>query len=357
MQNYKIMKRTPQILVIRRDNIGDLICTTPLLHGLRQKYPDAYIAVLASSYNFSVLDRNPDVDDVFVFLKRQQNSHGHGLLYVLFDRFRLQHTLRRHVFDHVLLANGGWRYACKLGGKSIIGFRERDNPDSRQPDIVVPLANRGQDDHEVSKMALLGAVVGVPAASGRLHLFPDPKRMHGVREALEKIGWDADTPSIAVHISSRQSVQRWPEAYFVDLIKEIVARYRWQVLLLWAPGPENDAMHPGDDEKAARIQASLANTSVFPCPTTCLQDLIATLALSSQMVCSDGGAMHVAAALGKPILCFFGHSNRVEWHPWRVPHVLLQPESRRVQDISVAEAMVGFSKLQRLCNDTQESVD
>jgi len=60
--------RSHKILVVRRDNIGDLVCTTPLLHGLRKKYPEAYIAVLASSYNVQVLDRNPDVDEVFVFL-------------------------------------------------------------------------------------------------------------------------------------------------------------------------------------------------------------------------------------------------------------------------------------------------
>ena len=61
------MNRSPRILVIRRDNIGDLLCTTPLLHGLRRQFPQAYIAVL---------DGNPDVDEVFVFLKRQQKKIG-----------------------------------------------------------------------------------------------------------------------------------------------------------------------------------------------------------------------------------------------------------------------------------------
>ena len=58
------------ILIIRRDNIGDLLCTTPLIYGLRKKYPEAFIAVLASSYNAEVLRGNSDVDQVFVFPKR-----------------------------------------------------------------------------------------------------------------------------------------------------------------------------------------------------------------------------------------------------------------------------------------------
>jgi ADP-heptose:LPS heptosyltransferase len=64
------------------------------------------------------------------------------------------------------------------------------------------------------------------------------------------------------------------------------------------------------------------------------------------MICSDGGAMHVAAALRKPILCFFGTSPPKEWHPWRVPYRLIQKPSRAVADISVAEAFAAYEKLQ-----------
>jgi ADP-heptose:LPS heptosyltransferase len=56
------------------------------------------------------------------------------------------------------------------------------------------------------------------------------------------------------------------------------------------------------------------------------------------MICSDGGAMHIGAALDKPIVCFFGNSDSTHWHPWAVPYVLLQPASRDVADISVDEA-------------------
>jgi len=340
------MNRSPRILVIRRDNIGDLICTTPLLHALRQQHPGAYVAVLASSYNVAVLDGNPDVDEVFVFLKRQQKSHGHGLLSTLWKRWKLVRHLQRCRFDYVLLANGGWRYARRLGGKTMVGFRERDNPEHRQPDVIVPLANRGRDDHEVAKMARLGEAIGVSEALGPLRLFPEPARVEIVARQLHALGWDAARPTVAVHVSSRQPVQRWPEASFVELSKALIGRFGVQLLLLWAPGAEDDPMHPGDDGKAARILAGLNGLPVFPCPTTNIPDLVATLSLASQMICSDGGAMHVAAALDKPILCFFGHSNIKEWRPWHVPHVLLQPESKVVADISVSEALSAFIDFQ-----------
>jgi ADP-heptose:LPS heptosyltransferase len=56
--------------------------------------------------------------------------------------------------------------------------------------------------------------------------------------------------------------------------------------------------------------------------------------------------MHVAAALNKPIVCFFGPSPVREWHPWSVPYVALQKPSRVVADISVEEVLAAYEKLQ-----------
>ena len=338
------MDRTPRILVIRRDNIGDLICTTPLLHALRLRYPNAYLAVLVSSYNVAVLDGNPDVDEVFVFIKRQQKQFS--LWLTLWKRWVLLYRLRRTRFDYVILANGGWRYARQIRGQKMIGFRERDNPDHQQPDVIVPLENRGRDAHEVEKLASLGAVLNVSDATGRTWLFANQERVEEIARQQRERGWRQERPTIAVHISSRQPVQRWPESAFAGLIQQLVHRFDAQVFLLWAPGKEDDPMHPGDDGKAARVLDGLRGLPVFPCPTTSIPELVAVLSLVAQMICSDGGAMHVAAALDKPILCFFGHSNAIEWHPWHVPYVLLQPETKVVADISPEDAMSGFAELQ-----------
>jgi ADP-heptose:LPS heptosyltransferase len=76
-----------------------------------------------------------------------------------------------------------------------------------------------------------------------------------------------------------------------------------------------------------------------------LSRLIAALSLCDIVVCADGGAMHVAAALGKPIVCFFGDSPPEVWRPWGVPYRLLRSSSRVVSDISVEEALAAFMEL------------
>ncbi|HRE18743.1 MAG TPA: hypothetical protein PLW86_17010, partial [Rhodocyclaceae bacterium] len=76
------------ILVIRTDNIGDLVCTTPLLSALRQRHPQAWIGVLANSYSAPVLAGNPDVDAVLVYRKAKHLAPGESVLAAHWSRLR-----------------------------------------------------------------------------------------------------------------------------------------------------------------------------------------------------------------------------------------------------------------------------
>jgi ADP-heptose:LPS heptosyltransferase len=63
------------------------------------------------------------------------------------------------------------------------------------------------------------------------------------------------------------------------------------------------------------------------------------------LICADGGAMHLAAGLGLPIVCLFGDSGVARWRPWGVPCRVLQAPSRNVRDIEVEELVAAFSSL------------
>lgn len=90
----------------------------------------------------------------------------------------------------------------------------------------------------------------------------------------------------------------------------------------------------------------MAGLPIYAVPTSTLPDLIAGLSLCDVLVQSDGGAMHLAAALGKPILCFFGQSDAGRWHPWGVPYELLQPENRDVATLTATDVLDAFGRLQ-----------
>ncbi|HEY4723847.1 MAG TPA: glycosyltransferase family 9 protein, partial [Anaerolineae bacterium] len=153
-------------------------------------------------------------------------------------------------------------------------------------------------------------------------------------------------PLIGVHLSTRKTTNRWPVTHFIELIRRLHAAYpEARFLLLWAPGDSSNPKHPGDDDIAAQIVKSLQGLPVIAYPMGNLDQLIADLSLCDTVITSDGGALHIAAALGKPIVCFFGDIDTARWYPWGVPHVLLQPPTRHAPDITVDEAFNAYQGL------------
>ena len=137
-------------------------------------------------------------------------------------------------------------------------------------------------------------------------------------------------PLIALHISARKPAQRWPIERFAQLAQALHAARGARFLLFWSPGADDHAQHPGDDKQAARLVELCAGLPLLACTTNRL-----------------GGAMHLAAGLGKPLVCFFGNSGAPRWHPWAVPHELLQPPSRNVVDVSLDDALQAFERLEQ----------
>ena len=84
-----------RILVVRRDNIGDLVCTTPLFTALRQRFPEAWIGALVNSYNAPVLRGNPDLSEVYAYTKFKHREQGDFWLRDIWLRYCMIAALRR----------------------------------------------------------------------------------------------------------------------------------------------------------------------------------------------------------------------------------------------------------------------
>jgi len=339
-----------KFLVIRRDNIGDLVCTTPLIRALRQHFPDSKICALVNSYNVGVLENNPDIDEIYTYTKAKHRPADQSLARIFWERMKTFAYLRRERFDYVILAGTPYlpralKLARLIKPRHIVGFTEPGKSGIQYIDMPVSYGEP-PSLHEVEDIFRLLTPLGIRGSPGALVLVPDEKRIEAAKMVLQKNGIHLDqSPLIGIHISARKPSQRWPVKNFVELIRHLHEQHQAAFLLLWSPGGSHNPLHPGDDNKAQDILHTLEDMPLTAYPTHALADLIGALSLCSAVVCSDGGAMHLAAGLGKPILCFFGKSDRIRWHPWGVPHVLLQPESLEASDISVAEALDGFAQV------------
>lgn len=309
----------PRILIVRRDNIGDLVCTTPLIDALRARFPQGWIGALVNTYNAEVLARNPALDAVVAYEKLKHRGGG-SLAGNLWQRIRAFLELRGMELDTVLLPS-----ATPRALRMVRGLRPRKL-----------IADAGAPDgrHEVERAFALGASLGVAGGPGKMRVFPDAGKCDLLKKQL------GDGPFVAVHISARRPAQRWPLERYIELIFELKKDSR--VILLWAPGAADDPRHPGDDETAREIALK---TESFPVPTPDLATLIATLSLADRVICPDGGAMHLAAALGKPVVALFGDSPPERWRPWAVPHRVVRPESRNLADLETGVVLAAYAAL------------
>lgn len=344
----KTSTESPSFLVIRRDNIGDLACTTPLIHALRQHFPQARVCVLVNSYNRPVVENNPDVDVIYAYMKTKHRDKGQSAWSVLWKRVLLMRELRCQRFDYAIIAGAHFlpralRLARAIKPKHIIGFTEAGKRGVKHIDTGVPYT-LPQPLHESQDIFRLLAPLGIGGEPPEMRVFPSASALAQAQTALKNKNISAAN-LIGVHISARKPTNRWPAEKFIALIQRLHQARPSGFVLFWSPGSASNPHHPGDDEKAEQIMQALHDIPILAYPTDRLDQLIAGLSLCHSVVCSDGGAMHLAAALAKPILCFFGKSDKTRWYPWKTPHVLLQPASLNVADISVDEAVSAFQRL------------
>lgn len=334
-----------KILIVRRDNIGDLICTLPLIASIRKLNPDARIDLLVNSYSAAVVEGNPDLDNIYIYTKAKHRAAGESVIGVHLRRIWMTLKMRLTGYDWVVLANVGYlprplRWAKQVGAKNIVGLASPDVAKAGLLTHPIPLV-RAKNLHEVEYLMQLlqpfGKVDHIPAA----RISPQTAALARARKNLHPLG--VSKPLVGINISARLISQQWPSDRFIELIEQLQADYR--CVLFWSPGSATNPGHPGDDEKADEIINACSRADLVAYPTQTLADLIAGISCVDLLVTADGGALHIGAACNRPIVAMFGDSDATQWYPWRVPHKILQRGTRDVRSLKASEVAEACRKL------------
>ena len=337
-----------KILVIRRDNIGDLVCTTPAFAALRKRYPNAEIGALVNSYNAEVLRGNPNVDRVFVYQKLKHAGNLASRFKALNQRLKLIAQLRRWKPDVTILAKAsydrhGLNFARQIGAKNIIGYVPDDLSQAKGlPDIRLATPEFTAV-HEVEAVNGLLKPLGIEDALGPLQVFPDTSAIDALKARVPA------AKRIALHISAREIERRWGNDNFIALARHILETHPdTQILLFWSPGKADDPHHPGDDEAAEQLIQAIGSDRLIPMPTKNLTELIAALAVCDTFIGTDGGAMHLAVGLNKKILAMFENKpdKLNHWYPWQVPNKVVHGPEPGISSIPLDTVLVALSELE-----------
>ncbi|HAO93757.1 MAG: hypothetical protein A2X99_01505 [Deltaproteobacteria bacterium GWB2_55_19] len=332
-------------LFIRRDNIGDLVCTTPAIRAFKVAHPECGVSVLVNSYNAEVVANNPDVDKVFVYEKAK---HSGAALSSHLKNLALFMRLRRERFDVAFACSYDYsqraaRLAFLSGARLRVGYATAKDASAR---IFLnrPLPAPPDGLHEVEGIIGLLAPFGVKSTPPKMVLNPLPSEREKALLYLKRTGLKNPEDAVIFQISSRKPENRWPVERYKELAVLIDDRLKLPVILLWSPGDSRNKFHPGDDEAAEWLISNM-KTRPYPYRTESLSELVAVMSFGAVAVTPDGGAMHMAAALGKPIVAVWGSTDPAKWAPWGVRHRILQKGSLKASDVTAEEA---FSALMSL---------
>lgn len=333
------------ILVIRRDNIGDMVCTTPLLEGLKLAFPQAKITVLVNKIAEDVVSHNPHIDRLYVYKKAKHRAKNETTIGVYWQRLKIMLALRQTRFDATILANPvACKYSLRLakmaGAHNIIGAAlpgmQLDRPFSKSD-----FHGEHQVEHTYSYLsALTESAPSIPpvqlflssaerdAANARIAAsFPAPGKIYGV------------------HISSRSPKRRWAVESYAAFINKLLEDEQARVLVFWSPQGTLDPDDKGDAARTDELMQLINSPRVVRYPTASVRELMAGFDRCEQILCSDGGQMHLAAGLHKKQVVFFGDTNARLWHPWSGEYQIMQTASGECQDISPEAVWQAWQKL------------
>ena len=307
-----VRHRDPQrVLLIQLSAIGDTILTIPTIRAIRGRFPDAHLAMVASSINLQYLEGCPYIDQ-YIPCRLEELMKSPRKLIAFIMALRHQKFDWGIDFEHwprlsALIAYGS-------GASRRIGFRSGgQHRHYLFTDVVVHVPGQ----HEVINFLKIARLLGCPIRETDLEVWLKKEDWDWVQGFFNEMGIDPNRPVIAIQPeASRRSEprRRWPHDRFVSLADALVERYHAQIILTGAPS---------EVELSQRIASQIRSSCAVATGKTQINQLAALFANANFVICGNCGPMHLAAATGTPVVALHGPTNPSQWGPWGNGHTIL----------------------------------
>lgn len=337
--------RINKILIIRNDNIGDVVCTGPLIEMVRKAFPKAFLAILVCRLTEEVVQGNPYLDQVYVYDKAKHGRYQ-NVWVAWWKQFQVLQEIRRQQFDLVLgvrlvfTVSQAWlafysRARWRIG--RVPGPNEKKFAFFYTHFLPVP----DHPVHEVVRSLDFLKPLTDQASPARLFFSLNVNAEAVVAAFLDKKGLKDKHPLIGVHLTSRpEEGKYWADDHYVDLISTL--RKREGLFVVFSYGPDQVEIAGRINQRLDSLQPHFltSNLKIFGAYAKTL-DLMVTV---------DGGPMHICAALGTPLVALFGKADPVEWSPWGMGHVVLR-KGNQCDAITVEEVLTAIDHQLNRKND------
>ena len=296
-----------KILILKPSSLGDVIQALPVLRLLKRHRPASEIFWWIDSHLAPLLEADPDLTGVVHFERRRWAAPQHWP-----EMLHSVRWMREQNFDWVIdlqcLARSG-AFAWLANGKFLIGLDEVREGARGFYDLAVRRASF--HTHAVDWYLAVLPPLGIPVHNHFQWLPERPEIARGVRSKWQT----GEARWIAIQPGARWPNKRWPVEYFAELVRLLAQKFpdvRFAIL-----GGKEDKSLGGI---ISRIEPERCSNL---CGQTSLPEMVEWLRHCDLLITNDTGPMHVAAALGKPLMALFGPTEPRRTGPYgRLQNVL-----------------------------------
>ncbi len=307
--------QSPKILIVRPDRIGDVMLSLPVVQAIRQQYPKAEITFMARDIVAPLLKQVEGIDHVYVYDPDKRHKGIRGF-------FRLMEELKAQRFQIAVVLQSQFKIAAALYG---VGVPNRFGPLSKIHSFF--FYNRGsrqrrslvemhEADYNLQLLRKLGIRIGTQQISSRVSVSEEKQKW--AKRWLEDHGYihnpDSHVRLIAVHPGMGGSALNWPEPHYVDLIKSL-KRDGHEVLVTGGP-------LEGELLERIRVELRKSNVEIMiygGVGAGQVDHLAALFNEASVVVAPSTGPLHVAVAVGIPVVSFYPPirvQSAIRWGPY-----------------------------------------
>lgn len=282
-----------KILVINLAFIGDVLLSTPVCRGLRAAYPNARIDMLVIPLNEPIAAGNPYIDRVLIYDKRGRHKR-------LGELWKLIKELSREKYDLSLtmnFASRGAMFAWAIGAKCRVGY-DRQHSGWFLTDIAD--SSRERIRHETANHLEILKPLNITVTDTSLAF----RVQEADRQSLNQKKLFSNRPALAICPFGSYPKKSWVLSGYAELLKKLADT--WDCFLIGAAG---------DRAGLAQIAAASGREATILAGDLALGELAAFLKEIKVLITVDTGPMHLANAVGTPVIALFGPTDPRIWGP------------------------------------------
>ncbi|MDJ1499982.1 glycosyltransferase family 9 protein [Xanthocytophaga agilis] len=303
------------VLIIRPDNLGDLIMSTPAIRAVKETL-DCKITVLTSSIAAGVAGLLPEIDEVLMYdlpwVKNERVPDSNQFFEVIAE-------LKKRKFDGAILFTVFSQNplpAAMLAYLAGIPLRLaycRENPYHLLSDWIPEKEPYSFIRHQVKRDLELVASVGLTTTNDQLSLVVSDDNRSSAIEKLSDAGVDLTKPWLVLHAGVSELKRQYPQQRWIDTGRRIQKELEYQILLTGTLAEKEltDQLAKGIGPNAFSLAGLLS-----------LKEFISLIKMAPVVVSVNTGTIHIAAAVGTPVVVLYAQTNP-QHTPWKVPHRVL----------------------------------